>query len=64
MIDRTVIGRRWRAAATGLVVLIAVLSPAVMAAAATPGTPYAWGANPWGQLGDGTNHLASRSSIP
>ena len=42
------------------VVLMSVVA-AVPAAAADPGTPYTWGANTYGQLGDGTTspHLAA-----
>ena len=34
--------------------VIAAALPAAPAVAAAPGTPLAWGANTYGQLGDGT----------
>ncbi len=49
-----VMGRRIRSVLTVSAVVIGMLVPALGAEAASPGTPYAWGANPWGQLGDGT----------
>jgi alpha-tubulin suppressor-like RCC1 family protein len=48
-------GRRVVAAALGALALLVVgaVGPAP-AAVETPGTPYTWGSNPGGQLGDGT----------
>lgn len=59
MIGRTV-ARRGAVVMLSLAVASAGLSAAPALAASTPGTPVAWGANPFGQLGDGTTtaHLA------
>ena len=56
-------GRWIRSVLTVSTVVIGVLVPAHGAQAASPGTPTAWGANPWGQLGDGTTtaHLVPRA---
>ncbi|MFN8233930.1 MAG: RCC1 repeat-containing protein [Actinomycetota bacterium] len=47
------------------IVLVLVAGPILtpVAAAAEPGTPMAWGANPFGQLGDGTT-TSHRSPAP
>jgi alpha-tubulin suppressor-like RCC1 family protein len=56
---RSVLPRRGRPAIHPVILLsislaIAAALPAVGALAAPPGTPLAWGANTYGQLGDGT----------
>lgn len=56
------IGRFLGSGLLGLTVLVAPMARGLpeAAAASSPGTPYTWGANPQGQLGDGTTtaHLA------
>ncbi len=49
-----------RAFGASIAVVATLLAPPPASASFAPGTPVAWGANPYGQLGDGTtaSHLA------
>ncbi|HEX9644572.1 MAG TPA: PKD domain-containing protein [Acidimicrobiia bacterium] len=47
-------GGRWRVGAIVVMVLSGSLAWAAPAGAAGPGTPYTWGSNGYGQLGDGS----------
>jgi alpha-tubulin suppressor-like RCC1 family protein len=55
--------RRARGGIAALCVVVASLVVAPQAGAAEPGTPETWGANPFGQLGDGTT-TAHPSPLP